>query len=98
NELGVTKLQQIFEKALLLGLVFFDLVSDRAFEREVIRTGFLSRATQHRSSPTGMRRTRPCTRVRSWTMCSISPTPARRSGRTAPTARQVEARLKEKGL
>src|SRR5437016_9349817 len=31
-----------------------------------------------------MRRTRPCTTVRSWTMCSISPTPARRSGRTAP--------------
>ena len=34
-----------------------------------------------------MRRTRPCTTVRSWMMCSISPIPARGSGRTAPTAR-----------
>jgi hypothetical protein len=116
-------------------------MSSTSFSREIIRTGFLSRATQHRPwwllrprsvsnrtrpcggrvaptigwcrsghkdhvdvgkahklIPTGMRRTRQCTRVRSWTMCSISPTPARRSGRTAPTARQVEARLKEKGL
>jgi hypothetical protein len=29
--------------------------------------------------------------VRSWTLCSISPTPARRSGRTAPTARFLRA-------
>src|SRR5213595_3172252 len=38
------------------------------------------------------RRTRPCTTVRSWTMCSTSPTPARRSGRTAPTARSRSRR------
>ncbi len=49
-------------------------------------------------SANGMRRTRPCTTVRSSTMCSISATPARRSGRTAPIARwQIEAGLKEKG-
>src|SRR5947208_2442815 len=34
-----------------------------------------------------MRRTRPCTTVGSWTICSISPIPVRGSGRTAPTAR-----------
>src|SRR6266508_2683247 len=46
-----------------------------------------------------MRRTRPCTTVRSWTMCSIFPIPARGSGRTAPTAPvQIEAGLKAKGL
>src|SRR5690348_5605316 len=46
-----------------------------------------------------MRRTRPCTTARSWTMCSISPTLARGSGRTAPTRSvQIEAGLKARGL
>ncbi len=34
----------------------------------------------------GFRRTHPCTTVRSWTLCSISPIPARGSGRTALSA------------